>query len=195
MRFLSKLAWRDLRASGRPLWVFCVCLMLGVTLIAATGGLYRQVSSSLLADSRALFGGDLEVESRAPLADGVLDWMSARGTVSLLIELRTMLGTAAGDFQLVELQSVDRRYPLYGELLLEPPQDLASATGLWEGRWGTALDPVLAQRLGLGVGAEVQVGALSLEVRALIRSPTAGSVRTGADLRCCWPPTRCRRPV
>jgi len=44
MSFSIKFAWRDLRASGHTLWVFCVCLMLGVTLVAATGGLYRQVS-------------------------------------------------------------------------------------------------------------------------------------------------------
>ncbi|NVK42954.1 MAG: ABC transporter permease [Oceanospirillaceae bacterium] len=169
MRFLVELAWRDLRESGRSLWVFCVCLMLGVTLIAATGGLYRQVGTSLLADSRALFGGDLEVESREALAPEVLDWMRARGSLSLLIEVRTMLGTSGGDYQLVELQSVDRQYPLYGELLLEPAQDLMTATGLREGRWGVALDPVLAQRLGLRVGDSVEVGALTLEVRALIR--------------------------
>ncbi|GGO81526.1 glycosyl transferase family 1 [Marinobacterium nitratireducens] len=169
MRFLAELAWRDLRESGRSLWVFCLCLMLGVTLIAATGGLYRQVEASLLADSRALFGGDLEVESREALAPEVLDWIRARGSLSLLIEVRTMLGNSDGDYQLVELQSADRQYPLYGELLLEPAQDLVTATGLRDGRWGVALDPVLAQRLGLGVGDSVEVGALTLEVRALIR--------------------------
>ncbi|MFC6672176.1 hypothetical protein [Marinobacterium aestuariivivens] len=78
MPFLLELAWRDLRASGRSLWVFCVCLLLGVSLIAATGGLYRQVGASLQAESRSLFGGDLEVESRASLPPGVLDWMNAR---------------------------------------------------------------------------------------------------------------------
>ena len=35
MRSLLSLAWRDLRGGGRTLWVFCACLMLGVTLIAA----------------------------------------------------------------------------------------------------------------------------------------------------------------
>ncbi len=53
MRFLLDLAWRDLRSSGHSLWVFCACLVLGVTLLAATGGLYRLVNLSLLADTRA----------------------------------------------------------------------------------------------------------------------------------------------
>ncbi len=63
MSFLLSLAWRDLRASGRSLWVFCTCLFLGVALVAATGGLYQLTNQSLLADTRALLGGDLEVES------------------------------------------------------------------------------------------------------------------------------------
>ncbi len=169
MRFLLELAWRDLRASGRTLWVFCACLMLGVSLIAATGGLYRQVTGGLLADTRALFGGDVEVSARAPLPPEAVDWMRADGRVSLLMELRTMLGTDDGEFQLVELQSVDAQYPLYGELILSPSMTLAAATAQIDGRWGAALDPVLASRLGLAPGATVQIGSLTVEVRALIQ--------------------------
>ncbi len=168
MRSLLSLAWRDLRGGGRTLWVFCACLTLGVALIAASGGLYRQVSASLLADTRALFGGDVEVRVRAPLADDMLEWMRARGTVSRLIEFRTMLMTAAGEAQLVELQSVDERYPLYGTLRFAPELALAEATAVREGRHGVVLDRVLAERLGLARGDRVELGDASLEVRALI---------------------------
>ncbi|HRP24682.1 FtsX-like permease family protein [Thauera sp.] len=172
MRSLLSLAWRDLRGSGRTLWVFCACLMLGVALIAASGGLYRQVSASLLADTRALFGGDVELRTRAPLADEVRAWVESRGTVSRLVEFRTMLMNAAGDTHLVELQSVDERYPLYGELLLDPPQSIAEATAAVAGRHGVALDPVLAERLALRVGDLVELGVIALEVRALtVRQP------------------------
>lgn len=172
MRSLLSLAWRDLRGGGRTLWVFCACLMLGVTLIAASGGLYRQVSSSLLADTRTLFGGDVEVRARAPLADEVLAWMAAQGVVSRMVEFRTMLVTPAGDAQLVELQSVDARYPLYGEVVLEPALSLADATAAVAGRHGVVLDPVLAERLGLVVGDRIELGEIELEVRArTLRQP------------------------
>ena len=69
MPFLLRLAWHDLRGSGQSLWVLCACLVLGVTLVAATGGLYRQVPEGLQADSRKYAGGDLQVESRTPLPD------------------------------------------------------------------------------------------------------------------------------
>ena len=52
MRFLLDLAWRDLRASGRSLWVFCACLALGVTLIAATGEVQAHASTQDVNQSR-----------------------------------------------------------------------------------------------------------------------------------------------
>ena len=170
MRFLLDLARRDLAAGGSSLWVFRACLALGVALVAATGGLYQQVAGALMDDTRALAGGDVEVESRRPLSEDVLAWMNANGTVSLLTELRTMMRTGEGGLDIVELQSVDDNYPLYGELLLEPAVGLAEATAFDDGRYGIALDPVLAERLDLDIGDTVGIGALTLEVRALIRA-------------------------
>lgn len=178
---LARLAWRDLRGSGRTLWVFCACLVLGVTLIAASGGLYTQLRDSLLADTRALFGGDLEVESRKPLPDAALAWMRERGTVSLLVELRTMLLTGGGQFQLVELHSYDANYPLYGEVRLDPPQPLNDALARGGEGHGVAIDPVLAKRLGLAVGDTVTIGQITPTVRALIRHQPDRSLR--ADWR------------
>ena len=40
-------ALRDLRSGGRSLVVFCACLVLGVMLVAATGGLFQQVRDAL----------------------------------------------------------------------------------------------------------------------------------------------------
>ena len=168
MRFLLKLAWQDLRGSGQSLWVLCACLVLGVTLVAATGGLYQQIREGLQADSRKLSGGDLQVDSRSRLPSEAVDWMTERGQVSLLIELDTMMGTASGDIQLVEVQSVDEHYPLYGELTLDPSLPLAEVTRKENGQFGLAMDPVLADRLDIGIGDEVEIGALLLEVRALI---------------------------
>ena len=168
MRFLLDLAWRDLRASGRRLWIFCACLVLGVSLVAAGGGLYRQVADALLNDARQMFGGDVQVESPDPLPPEVLGWMTDRGAVSRVVELRTMLRTEAGRAQLVELTSADDAYPLVGEVVLNPPLDLQRALEARQGVWGAAIDGALATRLGLQPGDRVQVGDTDLEVRALI---------------------------
>ena len=167
MRYLLELAWQDIKSSGQSLWIFCACLILGVTLVSASSSLYRMISAGMLADTRVLMGGDLEVDAQEPLPQHVLDWMKENGEVSLVIEVDTMLGTDAG-FTRVELQSMDELYPLYGELKLEPAMDLQSATAFTDGFWGVALDPILADRLSVGEGDEVYVGALVMKVRALV---------------------------
>ena len=168
MPFLLDLAWRDLRASGRRLWIFVACLVLGVSLVAAGGGLYRQVVDALRHDARLLFGGDVEVESPTPLPADALAWMQARGTVSRVIELRTMLRTEAGRAQLIELLSADAAYPLYGTVALQPAGALAETLAQQDGRWGAAVDASLATRLGLKAGDRIDIGDLPLTVRALV---------------------------
>lgn len=177
MPFLLELAWRDLRASGRSLWIFCACLVLGVSLVTAGGGLYQQVADALRADARQLFGGDVEVEHTQALPPEALLWMNQRGTVSRLVELRTMLRLADGRSQLIELQSADERYPLYGAVALDPPVPLAQALAWRDGSWGVAIDGALAQRNGLRVGDRVDIGDLGLEVRAVITRQPDRSLR------------------
>jgi len=180
MSFLLNLAWRDLRASGRSLWVFCACLFLGVALVAATGGLYQLINQSLLADTRALLGGDLEVDSNDPLPEDVLAWMAERSDVSLVTELDTMLGTVTNDFLRVELQAMDAKYPLYGNLVLQPDQLLADATAFDNGHWGVAIDPVLAERLDISTFTSVRsqcVFARSSCNSRIARSAPSGAAR------------------
>ena len=178
---MLRLSTRDLYASGRGLWVLCACLALGVSLIAASAGLYRQVAGSLLGDARSMFGGDLEVHSRRPLGDDVLEWMRSNGQVSLLMELRTMLLSEQGRAQLVELQVTDSAYPLYGVVALAPPLPLARALERRAGQWGAAFDAALARRLGLKVGDPVQIGGLTMTLRARIERQPDRSLR--ADWR------------
>jgi len=170
LRFLLNLAWRDLRSSGSSLIIFCACLSLGVSLVAASGGLFRLISMGILADTRVLMGGDVQVDAREPLPQHVLDWMNSNGETSLVTEVDTMFGTDTGGFLRVELQSSDALYPLYGELVLDPVTDLVSATAYADDHWGVAIDPLLADRLNINIGDNVYIGSLVMKVRALVIS-------------------------
>lgn len=179
MPFLLDLAWRDLRASGRRLWIFVACLVLGVSLVAAGGGLYQQVADALRGDARLLFGGDVEVEATAPLPADAVRWAAERGEVSRVVELRTMLRADSGRSQLIELLSADAAYPLYGSVTLQPEGNLAQTLAERDGRWGAALDTSLAQRLGLALGDSVAIGDVTLTVRAIIERQPDRSLRAG----------------
>ena len=180
--------WRfliaDLRGSLslRALWVFCSCLFLGITLIAVCAGSLQLVRGGLENQARLLFGGDVRVSDRQPVTDEQWQWLNDNADVSKFIELRTMMGTGTGQFTVVELQSVDDRYPLYGELIFSPQMSVNDAVRFSdEGAWGAAVDPVLADQLGLEVGDDVFIGDLQVKVRAFISVQPDRSLRADVN--------------
>ncbi|WP_223825417.1 ABC transporter permease [Halopseudomonas salina] len=171
LSWMCRFAVTDLRSRLSVLKVFLACLILGVTLVAATASLYRVVEQSLLADTRALLGGDVELDASQPLPDEVLEWIRTTGTVSLVRELDTMVSDQAGDnFLRAAILTPDAAYPLYGELRLSPDQPLAELTAQKNDLWGAVIDPVLAERLGQNVGDEIQIGAATFRIGGLIQA-------------------------
>lgn len=176
--------FRDLRGASkiRSLWVFCACLVLGIALIAVCGSLLQLVRDGFDQQQRELYGGDLEISQRSSISDAQQDWLNDNANVSRLLELRTMLGTEDDEFSLVELQSVDANYPLYGEVRLEPAMSLADAVKQSsDGLWGAVFDPALVETLSLKVGQRVSIGEIEMELRAIILQQPDRSLR--ADFR------------
>ncbi|WP_395343848.1 ABC transporter permease [Ningiella sp. W23] len=168
MPFSLKFAWADLSQSLKQLWLFCACLVFGVCLVMAAASLHQMLNRALLADTRALLGGDLEIESNQAISLEALDWIRERGDITLIRELDTMMSTEDDQFILVELLSTDATYPLYGELTLKGEQDLSKALSKQDGQWGVAIDRVLAQRYRLKISDTVYIGDLTLTIRAVI---------------------------
>lgn len=158
---------RDLigHRGSRSLHLLATSLFLGVLLISACTGLLALVRDGIASEERQLFGGDIEVEVREPLDHDALEWIETRGTVSRLIEFRTMLGTNDDKFTVIELQSVDEHYPLYGQVSFEPVMTLTEATD----NFGAAIDPALAFDLGLNIGDTVTIGNTAVTIRAVVQ--------------------------
>jgi putative ABC transport system permease protein len=107
--------------------------------------------------------------------------MESRGRVSLAATMRAMVRTAnaseevreranADGAALVELKAVDGAYPLYGSVVLDPPQALSDALARRDGMFGAAADPTLLARLDLKPGARITVGSAQIEIRAALNS-------------------------
>lgn len=160
--------WRDLvgNRGARPLHLLATSLFLGVLLIAACTGLLALIRDGIAGEERQLFGGDVELDVREPLSQEILNWVGTRGTVSRLTELRTMAGTEDGDFTVIELQSVDDNYPLYGTVKFDPPISMQAATD----GFNAAIDPALAAELLLEVADTLLVGDIKLTVSAIIEN-------------------------
>lgn len=164
-----RFALRELRAGLKGFRVFMACLILGVTAIAAVGSLTQAIEEGLLSEGQAILGGDIEVRMfRSDITEEQRTWLAGQGTMSQSTRLRTMARSEAGESTLVELRSIDKLYPLYGEFLTTPALSSDALFAKQNGAWGTAIETALASRLGVGVGDSLTVGTIKITIRALI---------------------------
>ena len=169
--YAFRLARRELRGGLHGLRIFLACIVLGVTAIAGIGSLSASLDAGITGTARELLGGDVEARLAYRPADAAEQGFLARsGTLSEIVTLRAMARTPVGDRQsLIELKAVDAAYPLYGRVVLAPPQSTRAALASRNGVFGAVGDPAILDRLGLKLGDTIRVGEAALQLRGTIR--------------------------
>ncbi|MCR4376761.1 MAG: FtsX-like permease family protein [Rhodospirillales bacterium] len=168
-----RIARREMRTGLKGFRVFLACLALGVASIAAVGSLSQSVKAGLMADAQVLLGGDVSVRMQHRPTEGeALAYLQNNvQALSSVIEMKAMAQTDTAR-ALVELKAVDGRYPLSGQVVLEPPSDLQNLLRQKDGPqgkvWGAAVESGLLAKLGLEIGALVRVGEGHFQIRAVI---------------------------
>jgi putative ABC transport system permease protein len=181
-----RLALRELRGGVRGFLVFIACIALGVMAIAGVGSFARSLIDGLAREGRVILGGDIAfslIHREASAAERA--FLESKGKVSSVATMRAMARVPDERSALVELKAVDRFYPLYGTLALEPGRDLAGTLAERDGVFGAAADPILLARLDLPLGARVSVGTATIEIRAVVNmepDKLAGGVGFGPRL-------------
>ena len=169
-----RLALRDLRAGFARFVVFILCLALGITAMAAVDTVSRGIRQALTDDSREILGGDFALHGvYLPATPAQRATLQEVGAVSEAATMRAMAiaGTASN---LVEVKAVDEAYPLYGVLDLSQgtlAQDLAGN--------GAVVDPELLDRLGVAVGATIQLAGHPFRITATIVHDPARAGESG----------------
>lgn len=160
------IARRDLQGGFRGLRLLFVCLLLGVTTLAAIGSLTASINGELAVRGRTLLGGDVEVammQRRASLNERAA--LAALGTVSDTIRVRSMargpVRPGAPQAVLTELKGVDAVYPLYGALSLAPGARVLSSDTV-------IIDRALADRLLVRVGDQLRYGEADFRITGII---------------------------
>lgn len=128
-----RMLWRESRGARSRLIFFGACVAVGVAAVVGVAALVDAVELGIRARSRELLGGDLAIESRAPLPEltGVLE-RELRGIPYSRADVRilsTMIRGDSGESRLAELKSIDMTqpgFPLAGTLELKPAQPLAT---------------------------------------------------------------------
>ena len=169
-----RFALRELRGGMRGFRIFLACIAIGVTAIAGATSMNQSVKAGIEGDAQPLLGGDLQARiSARPVGEAEFTALGRNATVSTLIQLRSMARTEneAGEVKtrtLIELKAVDKNYPLYGEVLTDPPLPLDQNLAEKDGLWGAVIDASLMARLQLKIGDVFKVGEAPLQIRGII---------------------------
>ena len=166
-----RFALRELRGGLRGFYVFIGCIALGVMAIAGVGSFARSLTDGLAREGRVILGGDLSFslihrEATAPERA----FVDRSGKVSAAATMRAMARTADDRLALVEIKAVDAAYPLYGTVALEPAIPLEAALAKRGDAFGVAVEATLLARLDLKIGARLTLGAVPIEIAAVIRN-------------------------
>ena len=169
LRTASRFAFRELRGGLRGFRVFLACLALGVAAIAAVGTVRASIEAGLTRDGAALLGGDAEVEFTYRFArEAELAFLNdISDQVSETVDFRSMVVVDRDDTTergLTQVRAVDDLYPLIGAVQLSP--DIPLDTALAD--FGSVMERVLADRLGLAAGDTFRLGEQTFTLRAIL---------------------------
>ncbi|MEL0072275.1 MAG: FtsX-like permease family protein, partial [Rhodobiaceae bacterium] len=167
-----QLAAREMRDGLAGFRIFLMCLILGISTIAAVGSLSASLVGGMAAQGQAILGGDIDFRlvHRAAFKQE-RDWLDRQGSVSEIATLRAMI-RYGDEAMLAEVKSVDAAYPLYGAVKTAPdtPLSVLSAEPETTGAGGD-IYPAMAEkglfdRLQLAVGDVVSIGDIRLRLMA-----------------------------
>jgi putative ABC transport system permease protein len=161
---------REMRGGLKGFRVFFACLLLGVASIAGVGSLTKAINLGLSEEGRALMTGDMEIRySRVDATEDHINHFEASGIVSRKIKLRAMTkADKSTRRRLTELKAVDNLYPLYGELITDPPLARDQLFNKQGELWGASIPANLADVLRAEVGDILSIGDLKFEIRTIL---------------------------
>jgi putative ABC transport system permease protein len=181
MKFVLRMAGREIRASWRRLLLFFICIAIGVGSIVALRSMIQNVSRAVTGEARVLLTADVQIDSNRPWSTEALAAIDrvavppfVEGRVET-VEANTMIRPANSDREgamMIELKGIDPPFPLYGDFNLaggEPFDYRLLANN------GAVVALTLLERLELKVGDEVKIGNSIFQIRAAIdREPGGG---------------------
>lgn len=176
MKFVLRMAGREMRASWSRLLFFFLCIAVGVASMVALRSVIQSVKIALVKESKTLTAADVLIYSNRPYTDNaryiIDEKLETHGVedTTRSIEATTMArapaddGGEEGPATMVELRAIEEGFPYYGTI------ELAGATydhGLLENR-GALVRPELLTRLDLEVGDQVLIGDERFTIRGVV---------------------------
>jgi putative ABC transport system permease protein len=176
MRFVIRMAVRELRASWRRLLLFFVCIAVGVGGIVLLRSVVQNVRVAIARDARSMVAADVTLSTSRPWEEQTLQIVEQRlAGVGVLartegVEANTMVRPAderRAVTKMAEVRGVQPAFPLYGTVELEGGRPYSHA--LLKSH-GALVRPELLAALESRVGDDILIGTGRFTVRGVIVS-------------------------
>ena len=176
MRFVIRMAVREIRASWRRLILFFLCIAVGVGGIVLLRSVVQNVRVAIARDARSMVAADVTLSTSRPWDEQARAIIERRlAAVQVLaraegVETNTMVRPADERrpvTKMAEVRGVQPAFPLYGTVELEGGRPYAHA--LVKGH-GALVRPELLAQLESRVGDEILIGTGRFTVRGVIVS-------------------------
>jgi putative ABC transport system permease protein len=174
MRFVVRMAVREIRASWRRLLLFFVCIAVGVGGIVLLRSIVQDVRGAILSDARSLMAADITLSTNRPWTDqaraAIERRLASAGVTGRTegIEASTMVRPADESrpvAKMAEVRGVGAPYPLYGTVEL---QDGRRYTHALVRDHGALVRPELLAQLDCRVGDEILIGSSRFTIRGVL---------------------------
>ena len=167
---MGRFALRDLRGGLAGLWIFLLCIALGVAAIVGVQSLAKALDDGLGRQGRVILGGDAAFSLiNQRLTPQEQAFLEGRGSLSTIASMRAM-ARIPGDAALVEVKAVGPSWPRIGSAVLDPAMPPAAALEEKDGVFGAAAEETLLARLDLKVGDVFRLGEAKFVLNAVISS-------------------------
>src|SRR5262249_41722635 len=163
LRFSTRMAWRDSRASRRKLALFSSSIILGVAALAAIGSFAANLRRAVEEQTKTLINADLILRSSTPFTPAAEAWFQTLGgEQSRGIVFNTMLYFPRTEgSHLVQLRSLTGQGSAYGQIETDPP---AAAEEFRHAGGGVVIEESLLAQFGAKPGDDVRLGEFTTKV-------------------------------
>jgi putative ABC transport system permease protein len=174
MRFVFRMAARELRASWKRLLLFFICIAFGVGGIVLLRSIVQDVRAAIAGDARTMLAADVMLRTNRPIDDAVRGTIARRlaGVPGVArvdgLELTTMVRPADERRQvakMADVRGVQAGFPLYGTVELQDGQVYSHR--LLEGH-GALVRPALLAQLDTKISEDILIGTSRFTVRGVL---------------------------
>jgi putative ABC transport system permease protein len=176
MRFVFRMAVREIRSSWRRLLLFFACIAVGVGGIVLLRSIVQDVRVAIARDAKSLVAADVTLSTGRPWDEQTREIIARRlAEVPVLartegVETTTMARPAderRAVARMAEVRGVQREFPLYGTVELQDGRVYSHA--LLAGH-GALVRPELLAQFDIRVGEDVLIGLGRFTVRGVLVS-------------------------